>query len=176
MQPTILYIHDPAALLSPEPLCSMWAALSPEESRAFRLMSCRVQRIGDWLLLLDGICDGRLLENRLRRLSRDLPAPVMHMEWDERLDELHLHVWQQGQQVSSLSADGVGTELPLLSRALGWAVTRERTDPQRLAALFSWTDAEAVRHLCSASRPAQALPPLTKLMGLNPLEAWRTIT
>ena len=101
MQPTILYIHDPAGSLSPEPLCSMWAALSPEDSRAFRRTGCR---------------------------------------------------------------------------ALGWAVTREHTDPQRLAALFSWTDAEAVRSLCSASRPAQALPLLTKLMGLDPLEAWRTIT
>ena len=176
MQPTILYIHDPAAHLSPEPLCSMWAALSPEDSRVFRRTGCRAQRVGDWLILLDEGYDGRLLENRLRRLTRKLSAPVMHIEWDERLDELHLHIWQQGQQVSDLSADGVGTELPLLSRALGWTVARERTDPQRLAALFSWTDAEAVRSLCSASRHAQALPLLTKLMGLDPLEAWRTIT
>lgn len=176
MLPTILYIHDPAAHLSPEPLCSMWAELSPEESRAFRRTGCRAQRIGDWLILLDDAYDGRLLENRLRRLTRKLPAPVMHVEWDEGLDELHLHIWQQGQQVSSLSADGVGAGLPLLSRALGWEVAREHTDPQRLAAVFGWTDAEAVRSLCSASRPAQALPPLTKLMGLNPLEAWRTIT
>lgn len=130
MQPAILYIHDPAAHLSPEPLRSMWAGLSPEGSCAFRLASSRAQRVGDWLILLDEGYDGRLLENRLRRLTRKLSAPVMHIEWDERLDELHLHIWQQGQQVSGLSADGVGTELPLL----------------------------------------------TELMGLDPLEAWRTIT
>lgn len=175
MLPTILYIHDPKTRLSPESLQRQWMELSPEESRAFRLEKCRVQRTGDWLILVDEAYDGRLLENRLRRLSRKLPAPVMHLQWDERLDELYLHVWRQGQQAVSLSVDGVGAGLPLLSRALGWEVRRTATDPEALAAMFGWTDAEAVRRLCAAVRSAQALPLLTKLMGLDPLEAWRTI-
>lgn len=176
MLPTILYIHDPAARLSPEPLRQQWAGLSGEDSRTWRLQNCRTQRIGDWLLLMDDAYDGRLLENRLRRLSRNLPAPVMHIEFDKRLDELHLNVLQQGQIACTAAADGVGANLPLLSQALGWEVHRAAPDAEAFAAVFGWTDAEAIRNLCAATRPAQALPHLIKLMELDPLEVWRTIT
>lgn len=134
-----------------------------------------MQRRGEWLLLLDEAFDGRHLENRLRRLSRRITAPVMHICHDERLNELHLRIWKQGQTAGAISADGTGDELPLLSRALGWQVRRDRPDPEAIAALSGWTDTEAVHALCTAIRPAQALPHLTSLMGLDPLEAWRTI-
>lgn len=173
MLPTILYIHDPAARLAPEALRQTWADLSAAEDCAWRLERCRAQRCGEWLFLLDEAFDGRLLENRL---SRKLPAPVMHFCHDERLNEMSLHVWKQEQPAVRVSADGTGAGLPLLSRALGWEVRRPESDPAAFAALFGWTDVEAVRGLCTAARPAQALPHLTKLMGLDPLEAWRAIT
>lgn len=176
MLPTILYIHDPTMRLLAETLRQQWAELSREESRAFRLEKCRAQRNGDWLILVDEAYDGRLLENRLRRLSRKLAGPVMHIHWEEGLEEMHLYVWRQGQQSGSLSVDGVGAGLPLLSRALGWEVRRVKTAPEAFAALFGWTDVASVRSLCAATRPSQALPSLRKLMGLDPLEAWRSIT
>lgn len=176
MQPTILYIHDPTAILAPEALRNLWAGLSAEEDSTWRLERCRTQRRGEWLILLDEAFDGRHLENRLRRLSRKFAAPMMHICHDERLNEMSLHVWKQGQTAVTLSADGTGASLPLLSRALGWQVRHDRPGPEAFAALFGWTDADAVRSLCTAIRPAQALPHLTKLMGLDPLEAWRTIT
>ncbi len=176
MQPTILYIHEPEARLTPEALRNLWAGLSAEEDCAWRLERCRAQRRGEWLILLDEAFDGRHLTNRLRRLSRKLAAPVMHISHDERLNEMSLHVWKQGQTAVTLSADGTGASLPLLSRALGWQVHRDGPDPEAFAALFGWTDVDAVHSLCSAIRPARALPHLTKLMGIDPFEAWRTIT
>ena len=151
MQPTILYIHDPTALLAPQALRNLWAGLSAEEDRPWRLERCRAQRCGEWLILVDEAFDGRLLENRLRRLTRKLTAPVMHICHDAPLNELHLHIWQQGQAAHTLSADGTGAGLPLLSRALGWQVRRDGPDPEAFAALFGFADMEAGRSLCSAN-------------------------
>lgn len=47
MQPTILYIHDPASDLAPEALRELGAVLSAEEDRAWRLERCRARRRGD---------------------------------------------------------------------------------------------------------------------------------
>ena len=94
MQPTILYIHDPAAAHAPQALRELWAGLSPSEDRPWRLERCRAQRCGEWLILVDEAFDGRHWENRLRRLTRKLTAPVMHICHDAPLNELHLHVWR----------------------------------------------------------------------------------
>ena len=155
-----LSVPDHQTPPTPE-LEALWRRLADAAAR-----SCTVVRRGPWLTLRDASHPGRNLDAKLRRLSGKLPCPILHI-WRTEPDSLSMQAWQAGQCIAELTADGSGEHLPMVSRMLGWEVRRDRPDPETFAALFGWTDATS---LCAARTPADALPPLTQLMGIDPLE------
>lgn len=142
---------------------ALWRRLA--ESAAGR---CTALRRGPWLTLRDASHPGRDLDAKLCRLSGKLPSPLLCVRLTAP-DSLSVQAWQEGRCIARLTADGTGDGLPMVSRMLGWEVRRSLPDPEALAAPFGWTDATSLRALCAARTPADALPPLTKLMGFDPL-------